>query len=65
MQPTDLMLWAVPAGVAASLAWFIFGNLTGADEWLKSMFGKNRLAELEKRIEVLEQRLAGQDPKRS
>jgi hypothetical protein len=39
------------------VAWLIFASLTGADEWLKSLFGKNKNQELEERIEKLEKRL--------
>lgn len=54
MQPTQLILWAVCLGVA----WIILTSLTGADEWLKSLFGKSKLRDLESRVERLEKRLA-------
>jgi hypothetical protein len=54
MNPDDLIEWALCIGVA----WIILGSLTGADEWLKSLFGrKSRTQDLEQRIARLEQRL--------
>jgi hypothetical protein len=54
MNPDDLIEWALCIGVA----WIILGSLTGADEWLKSLFGrKSRTQDLEQRIATLEQRL--------
>jgi hypothetical protein len=54
MQPTEIIMWAVCVGVA----WLIFASLTGADEWLKSLFGKSKVSDLERRVAMLEQRLA-------
>jgi sensor domain CHASE-containing protein len=53
MEPSSLIVWAVCIGVA----WLIFISMTGADEWLKSLFGKNTAHDLEKRVEKLEKRL--------
>jgi hypothetical protein len=54
MNPDELIEWALCIGVA----WIILGSLTGADEWLKSQFGrKNPTRDLEERITKLEQRL--------
>ena len=53
MEPTNLVMWAVSAGVA----WLLFGSLTGADEWLKSLFGKSKMSDLEQRVEAMEKRL--------
>jgi sensor domain CHASE-containing protein len=53
MDPSSLIAWAVCIGVA----WLIFASLTGADDWLKSSFGKKRPRDLEARIEKLEKRL--------
>jgi len=46
-------MWAVCLGVA----WLIFASLTGADEWLRALLGKNKNQELEERVEKLEKRL--------
>jgi sensor domain CHASE-containing protein len=54
MQPNDIIMWAVCVGVA----WLIFASITGADVWLKSLFGKGKESDLERRVELLEQRLA-------
>ena len=53
MDPSNLVMWAVCLGVA----WLIFASLTGADEWLKSLFGKSKTRDLETRVEKLEKRL--------
>jgi len=54
MNPYKLIEWAVCIG----LAWIMLVSITGADEWLKSLFGrKSRTKDLEERIEKLEQRL--------
>jgi hypothetical protein len=54
MNPDKLIDWAVCIGVA----WIILVSLTGADEWLKSLFGrKSQTQDLEERIAKLEQRL--------
>ena len=53
MDPMNLFLWLVCAGVG----WSIFAGLTGIDEWFKSLFGKSKTSELEQRIEKLEKRL--------
>jgi sensor domain CHASE-containing protein len=53
MDPSNLITWAVCIGIA----WLIFAGLTGADDWLKSMFGKSKSHDLEKRVGELEQRV--------
>ena len=53
MDPSNLIMWAVCIGVA----WLIFASFTGADEGLKSLFGKSTIRDLEERIEKLEKRL--------
>jgi hypothetical protein len=53
MDPSSLITWAICAGVA----WLIFAGLTGADEWLRSLFGKSKTPDLEYRVEKLEKRL--------
>ena len=53
MDPSNLIMWAVCIGVA----WVILASLTGMDEWLKALFGKSKLGELEKRVGKLEKRL--------
>ncbi len=53
MEPTQVITWAVCLGIA----WLIFASFTGADEWLKSLFGKSTSKELRERIEKLEQRV--------
>jgi hypothetical protein len=53
MDPSKLITWAVCIGVG----WLIFASLTGADEWLKSLFGKSKARDLEERIRKLEKRL--------
>ena len=53
MDPSNRVLWAVCLGVA----WLIFASLAGADEWLKSLFGKSKTRDLEARVEKLEKRL--------
>ena len=53
MDPSTLVSWAVCIG----LAWLIFASFTGADEGLKSLFGKSKISELEERIAKLEKRL--------
>jgi hypothetical protein len=53
MDPSNLITWAVCVGVA----WLIFAGLTGADDWLKSLFGKSTQHDLEHRIEALEKRV--------
>ncbi len=54
MEPTQLILWAVCLGVA----WIVLTSLTGADKWLKLLFGKSKLSDLESRVERLEKRVA-------
>jgi hypothetical protein len=39
------------------VGWLIFASLTGADEWLKSLFGKSKTRDLEERVRTLEKRL--------
>jgi hypothetical protein len=41
MEPSNLITWAVCDGVA----WLIFASLTGADEWLRSLFGKSKVSD--------------------
>jgi len=53
MDPSNLITWAVCLGVA----WLIFAGLTGADDWLKSLFGKTNSKDLELRIQELEKRV--------
>lgn len=53
MDPSDLITWAVCIGIA----WLIFAGLTGADDWLKSLFGKTNSRDLEIRIRELEKRV--------
>jgi hypothetical protein len=53
MKPTDLILWAI----FVSLAWIVFASFTGADDWFKSLFGKSKTSDLEKRVAELETRL--------
>ncbi len=53
MEPSKIIVWALCLGVA----WLIFASLTGADDWLKSLFGKKHPRDLEERIEELERRL--------
>lgn len=53
MDPSNLIMWAVCIGVA----WLILSSLTGVDEWLKSLFGKSKLSDLEQRVEELGKRL--------
>jgi hypothetical protein len=53
MEPTRLIDWAFCIGVA----WLFFAGATGADEWLKSLFGKNKNQDLEARIASLEKRV--------
>jgi hypothetical protein len=53
MDPSNLITWALCIGVA----WLIFAGLTGADDWLKSMFGKSNSRDLEERLEELEKRM--------
>ncbi len=48
-----MITWAICAGVA----WLIFAGLTGADEWLRSLFGKVKAPDLADRVEKLEKRL--------
>ncbi len=57
MEPTQLILWAICLGVA----WIILRSLTGADEGLKSLFGKSKLRDLEDRVRKLEKSLAEKD----
>lgn len=53
MDPSNLITWAICLGVA----WLIFASLTGADEWLKTLFGKTKMQVMEERLEKLEKRL--------
>jgi hypothetical protein len=53
MDPSNIIVWAVCLGVA----WLVFASITGADDWLKSLFGKTKLHELEDRVEKLGKRM--------
>ena len=53
MAASNLILWAV----CISVAGVIFSSLTGADEWLKSLFGKSRIRDWEAKVGKLEKRL--------
>ena len=53
MEPSQLITWAICLGVA----WLLFASLTGADESLKSLFGKTKIGDLEERVAILEQRV--------
>ena len=53
MDPNEIIKWAVCLGIA----WLLFASLTGADEWVKSLFGKSPTKELRERLEKLEQRV--------
>ncbi len=53
MDPSNIIEWAVCLGIA----WLIFASLTGADDWLRSLFGKSTTEQLEERVEQLEKRL--------
>jgi hypothetical protein len=53
MDPSNIITWAICLGVG----WLIFAGLTGADEWLKSLFGKSKTRDLEERVRTLEKRL--------
>jgi hypothetical protein len=53
MDPSSLIGWAFGLG----LAWLVFATITGADEWLRSLFGTSKASELEKRVKNLEERL--------
>ena len=55
MDPSDIILWAVCLGVG----WLIIASLTGADEWLKSLLGKNKTGEKSPRSDP---ELAPSDP---
>ena len=46
-------MWAV----CLAVAWLVFASLTGADDWLKALFGKSNPGDLEDRVEKLEKRL--------
>ena len=59
MDPVDVIIWAVCIGVG----WLIFSSLTGADDWLRSRFGKANTRDLEKRVAALEKRLDEIDKK--
>ena len=59
MDPSSLITWAICIG----LAWLIFASFTGADDWLRSHFGKKKPEDLESRIEKLEKRLADLEKK--
>ena len=53
MEPMNLIGWAMAAG----LAWLVFASVTGADEWLRSLFGRSKASEMRARMDVLEERL--------
>jgi hypothetical protein len=59
MNPMDLILWASFAG----MAWFLVASFTGADEWLKSLFGNSKLNDLEKRVMEMEVRMETMEKK--
>ena len=59
MDPSSIVMWAVCLG----LGWMLFASFTGADEGLKSLFGKSNLRNLEQRVEKLEKRLDELGPK--
>ena len=53
-EPFDLVWWALAIG----LAWMILINMTGLDDWLKSLFGgKRQNRELAERVKALEERV--------
>jgi hypothetical protein len=45
------------------MAWLLFSSVTGADEWLRSLFGNNKLNDLEKRVMEIEMRMETLDKK--
>lgn len=51
--PSSIIMWAV----CLAVAWLVFASLTGADDWLKALFGKSNPGDLEDRVEKLEKRL--------
>ena len=53
MEPSRIIVWAVCIGVA----WLIFASLTGADEWLRSLFGRSKKRDFEDLVEKIEKRL--------
>lgn len=59
MDPTNLIMWAACVGVA----WLIFASMTGADESLKSLFGRSKLSDLEQRVNDMEKRLEALEKK--
>jgi hypothetical protein len=59
MNPMDLVLWSCFAG----MAWLLFASVTGADEWLKSLFGNSKLNDLEKRLIEMEVRMETMEKK--
>ena len=59
MDPSNIIVWAVCLGIG----WMLFASFTGANEGLKSLFGKSKLRDLEQRVEKLEKRLDELGPK--
>jgi hypothetical protein len=59
MDPKSVIVWAVCLGIA----WLLFASLTGADEWLRRLFGTSRTSDLEARIASLESRLQALEKK--
>ena len=60
MDPSNIIVWALCLGVA----WLVFAGITGADDWLKSLFSKgepqdskDRADELDERVDDLENRV--------
>jgi len=53
MEPMKVVVWAMCFG----LAWLVFASLTGADEWLRSLFGTSKSKALEEKISTLESRI--------
>lgn len=45
------------SALCLGVAWQITAGFTGADEWLKSCFGKSKVSDLEEKVAKLEKRL--------
>jgi sensor domain CHASE-containing protein len=52
MDPSNIIVWALCLGVA----WLVFASMTGADDWLKSLFSKGEKQDLEDRVVAAEER---------
>ena len=53
-DPFDLVIWAL----AIAISWMILTNLTGCEDWIKSLVGrKNAHRALEDKINSLEARI--------